>query len=100
LTEVTERGPLPFVILSATGEDLRRCSGCAFCEPVAMPGMDLTLPELMQAAARNDLRVLTSETLWACEPILRSPPRCQQEIDIPQVIRALRQEAVLRGLTG
>jgi heterodisulfide reductase subunit C len=86
------------VIFSATGEDLRRCSGCAFCEPVAPPAMDLTLPELMQAAARNDLRVLTSEALWAGETILRSPPRCQEEIDIPRVIRALRDEAILRGL--
>jgi heterodisulfide reductase subunit C len=60
--------------------------------------MDLTLPELMQAAARNDLRVLTSEALWASEPILRSPPRCQEEIDIPRIIHALRDEAVLRGL--
>jgi hypothetical protein len=95
---MTDRGPLPFVILSATGQDLRRCSGCACCEPDLAPATDLTLPELMQAAARNDLQALTSKILWTDEPILSSPPHCQEEIDIPRVIRALRDEAILRGL--
>lgn len=95
---MASRGPLRFVILAATGEDIRRCSGCACCDPIDAPGMDLTLGELLQAAVHDDVRALTSQTLWASEPILSPPPRCQEGIDVPRVIRALREEAVRQGL--
>jgi len=96
---MASRGPLPFVILAATGEDIRRCSGCASCESIVAPGMDLTLGELLRAAAHDDVRALTSQTLWASEPILSPPPRCLEEIDVPRVIRALREEAARQGLS-
>ena len=91
------RGPLPFIILSATGEDVRHCANCWACESLLTPEMDLTFGEVMQAVARDDERALTNRTLWACDGALASNPRCQEGIDIPAVIHALRQEAELRG---
>ncbi len=94
------RGSLPHVILSACGEDVRLCTHCWQCEDSMTPEMDLTLGELMQAVVRDELRALTSRTLWACDPLLDGRLRCHQGIDVPVVIRALRQEAVRRGLSG
>jgi heterodisulfide reductase subunit C len=94
------RGTLPHVILSACGEDVRLCTSCWQCEDSTTPEMDLTLGELMQAVVRDEDRALTSRTLWACDPLLDGGLRCQQGIDLPAVIHALRQEAVRRGLAG
>jgi heterodisulfide reductase subunit C len=59
--------------------------------------MDLTFGEVMQAAARNDVRALTNRTLWACDSVLAAHARCQEGIDLAAVIRALREEALRRG---
>jgi hypothetical protein len=58
--------------------------------------MDLTIGELMQAAARNDERALRCRTLWSPSPSA-SGVRCQQGINVQAVMNALRAEAVLRG---
>jgi heterodisulfide reductase subunit C len=94
------RGTLPHVILSACGEDVRLCTYCWQCEDSTTPEMDLTLGELMQAVVRDEARALTCRTLWACGPLLDGGLRCQQGIDVPKVVGALRQEAVRRGLDG
>jgi heterodisulfide reductase subunit C len=58
--------------------------------------MDLTFGELMQAAARNDERVLSSASLWASEP-LAGRVICQQGINVLSVLEVLRKEAERRG---
>ena len=93
-------GSLPHVILSICGEDVRLCTHCWECEDSTTPEMDLTLGELMQAVVRDEIRALTSRTLWACDPLLDGRLRCQQGIDVVVVIQALRQEAARRGLAG
>lgn len=93
-----QRGPLPFIILAATGEDVRRCANCQSCADLLTPEMDLTFGELIRAAARDDPRALTCATLWNCDAVLESGC-CQEGLDIPAVIQALRQEAAMRGLT-
>ncbi len=93
------RGPLAFVLLSATGQDVRRCGNCWACEAYLGPGMDLTFGEVLQAAARDDLQALTNRTLWNCDRALADRPRCQEGIDIAAVMAALRQEARRRGYT-
>jgi len=60
------------------------------------PGMDLTIGELMQAAARNDERALACSTLWAWGSVAEGA-RCQQGINLTAVIETPRAEAVLRG---
>lgn len=90
------RGPLPFLVLSSCGEDVRRCTSCWGCEALTAPGMDLSIGEVMQGAARNDERVLACTSLWIIESL---PGRivCQQGINVPAVLEVLRQEAVRRG---
>jgi heterodisulfide reductase subunit C len=100
LSEVSRsaRGPLPFIILSATGQDVRRCANCHSCEDLMTPEMDLPFGKLMRAASRDDPLALTNRTLWRCDDVLESSLRCPSGIDIPAVIHALRREAERRGL--
>ena len=65
------RGPLPHIVLSGCGEDVRRCTSCWGCEALTAPEMDLSIGELMQGAARNDERVLTCTSLWKGPPLPR-----------------------------
>jgi heterodisulfide reductase subunit C len=95
---VATRGPLPHLILTATGEDVRRCIACWGCDALVNPDMDLTIGELMQAAARDDERALDSATLWACAAP-KDGLRCQQGIHVSAVLDELRTEAVRRGRT-
>jgi hypothetical protein len=90
------RGPLPHIVLSSCGEDVRRCTSCWGCEALTAPEMDLSIGELMQGAARNDERVLTCNSLWHWQPL---PGRvvCQQGINVVSVLEVLRQEAIHRG---
>lgn len=91
------RAPLPQVILCSTGEDVRRCTACWGCDSLLQPGMDLTVGELMQAAARDSEGALACRSLWS-ENLSRLPLRCQQGLNVAAVIEALRAEAVRRGL--
>jgi heterodisulfide reductase subunit C len=89
--------PLPFVVLSRSSQDVRLCMACDQCRDLHAAGMDLTFGEIMHYAARDDERALTCDSLWACEPLLGSMSQCPSGIDVPTVIRALRQEALRRG---
>jgi heterodisulfide reductase subunit C len=92
------RGPLAFVVLAATGEDIRGCINCSSCDDITTQSMDLTIGELMRLAARDDPQALSSRTLWAGDDLLFSRLECQAGIDLPAVILTLRREAELRGL--
>ncbi|MGD8759191.1 MAG: hypothetical protein PVJ07_02945 [Anaerolineales bacterium] len=93
----SERGPLAFVILAATGQDVRLCTNCSTCEHLTSPKMDLSIGELMQAAAANRVRVLSCRTLWNCEELLETPPICHVGLDIAAIIVALQRESLRRG---
>ncbi len=84
-------------VLAATSQDVRLCNGCQSCDDIFTPGMDMTFGELMQAAARDDPRALSNDTLWACEPLLRQPIPCQAGLDVAQVVRALQRLALREG---
>lgn len=60
--------------------------------------MDLTIGEVMRAAARDDPAALTNKTIWVCDDFLASQPICQAGLDIPSVILCLCREAQVRGL--
>ena len=94
--EIRSRGPLPFIILASTGFDVRDCINCEFCNQ-ASKDSGIGFNDIMQAAARDDLDVLTNPILWNCDSILESNPICVNGIDIPSVIFALREEAEIRG---
>jgi hypothetical protein len=60
--------------------------------------MNLSIGELLQAAARNDTTVLSSQTLWNYDLALEVSGNCQQGINLTKVMTALRVEAELRGI--
>ncbi|OGO16014.1 MAG: hypothetical protein A2Z14_07395 [Chloroflexi bacterium RBG_16_48_8] len=91
------RGPLPFIILANTGEDVRNCINYELYYQT-FQGMDIAFNEVMQAAARNDPVVLENPILWNCDDLLESNLTCLGGIDIPKVIHALRDEAEIRGV--
>jgi heterodisulfide reductase subunit C len=96
MTGNPDRGPLPFIILAKTGQDVRDCINCELCSQT-LEGMDIVFNEIMQAAARNDLSVLENPILWNCDTILETKFTCMGGIDIVKVIHALREEAKVRG---
>lgn len=96
MTGNSDRGPLPFIILAATGQDVRNCINCELCYH-KIEGMEITFNEVMQAAARDDLSILENPILWNCDALLETNLNCMGGIDIPKVIHALREEAEIRG---
>ena len=96
-SEAVERGPLPFIILAETGQDVRTCANCRNCEDWMTPGMDLDFGEILRAAGRNDPRALQNRSLWNCDDAFADTILCQEGFDITAVIRTLRHEAKLRG---
>jgi heterodisulfide reductase subunit C len=92
------RGPLPFIILAETGQDVRLCANCQSCEDLRVSGMDLSFGEVIRAAGRDDPIALTNDTLWNCDEALIRQPICQSSLDIYAIIQALRYEARARGL--
>lgn len=93
----TERGPLRAVILAKSGEDVRKCNACWHCEQELEHGMDISLGEIIRAAAQNDPAALQNDSLWNCDPVLESNPICPSGLDRLAVIHALRDEAMTRG---
>jgi heterodisulfide reductase subunit C len=96
MTSNSSRGPLPFIILASTGQDVRDCINCELCYHT-LEGIDITFNEVMQAAARNDLSILENPILWNCDTLLESNLTCMGGIDIAKVIHTLRDEAEIRG---
>ena len=94
------RGPLRSVVLAATGQDVRLCGSCSNCECLLEPGMDLSLGEIVRAAARNDTSILSSPSLWACEDLLLRPIPCQAGLSLAAIILTLQREAEVRGLVA
>jgi len=92
--------PLAAVVLASTGQNVRSCQACQQCDDLRCEGMELTFGEIMRAAARDEVSVLASPSLWCCEPLIRRPLHCQADIDVPVVIEVLRQEAWRRGLAA
>jgi heterodisulfide reductase subunit C len=86
------------VVLADTGQDLRRCLGCLDCDAIPAKDTDISLGSLIQMALLNDEEILTSRTLWS-ETVLESAHSvCAKNLDLAQIILALRCEALKRGL--
>jgi len=85
--------PLRSIILAQTGQDVRLCARCSACEADNLPHGDLSVGELMQAAARDSPQALTCKTLWAAEALLSQGIKCQAGVDVVAVIRLLQKLA-------
>ncbi|HTP09307.1 MAG TPA: hypothetical protein VMP08_13720 [Anaerolineae bacterium] len=93
-------GSLRTIVLAQTGEDVSRCGSCALCEEITDDAGDVTLSMLMQWILANDERALTNATIWSDEVLRKADHACANQLDIPAVLLALRDEAKRRGLHG
>ncbi len=88
------------IVLTASGQDMRRCQHCAFCDAQLDSEQDISLLTLVQMVVMNDEEVLTSRTLWSDTVLQGARHLCANGLDIEAVLLALRQEARRRGLRG
>lgn len=91
---------LRVLVLTATGQDVRKCQHCAFCDVMFDPGQDLTLQSLLQLVVLNDDEVLTSRTLWSDRVLGGARHACASGLDVPAILLTLRDQARLRGLVN
>jgi hypothetical protein len=99
-TSEIDRGPLRFIILAATGQDVAKCRACQDCyiDKSLLARFDIPLWEVFLAARQNDEAALTNRTIWAIAGVCPEAIHCPKELDAIAVARALRQEAQRRGL--
>lgn len=86
------------LVLAQTGQDVNRCCSCALCEEITDEAGDVSLAMLMQWILANDDRALTCATVWSDEVLRQADHICTNELDIPAVLLALRDEGWRRGL--
>jgi hypothetical protein len=94
----TRAASLRSSVLAQTGQDVSRCCSCALCEEIADDLGDVSLAMLIQWILANDDRALTYRTVWSDEVLRQADHVCANQLDIPAVLRALREEAHRRGL--
>ena len=94
------RGPLRFILLADTGQDVDHCSGCACCYvgDEVEARFDLELWEVLAAARQDDEAALTNQTIWALAEAQSDEVRCTNGVDFVAIARSLCSEARLRGL--
>ncbi len=93
-------GPLRLVVLTATGQDVRKCSHCEFCSTKIDPEQDISLETLLQMVVMNDEEVLTTRTLWSDKVLESAQHVCASNLNLEAILLALRNEAQRRGLAS
>ena len=86
------------VVLERTGQDLRRCQTCRYCDDHVAEDADIPLSGLVQLVLLNDDEVLTCRTLWSETTLENSLHSCHSGFNLTAIILALRNEAVARGI--
>jgi heterodisulfide reductase subunit C len=86
------------LVLTKTGQDVRRCRGCQLCNGELSHDQDIPLDSLVQLVIMNDDEVLTSRTVWSDEVLRAAHNACAREFDLAKILLVLRDEAVRRGL--
>jgi heterodisulfide reductase subunit C len=97
-----DRGPLRFIVLATTGEDVRTCTACECCyvDEALEAKLDLSLPEVLAATRENDEAALTNQSIWALAEAGPGAVRCVNDLDVVAIAQVLCREAQLRGLAG
>ncbi len=96
--ELTSGASLRSIVLAQSGQDVNDCCSCALCEEITDEAGDVSLTMLMQWILVNDERALTCRTVWSDEVLRQADQVCANQLDIPAVLRALREEARRRGI--
>lgn len=97
---MSAQAPLASVVLAASGQNVRACQACLQCDDLRCEGMELTFGDIMHAAALDRVSVLSSPSLWCCEPLIQRRIPCTADINVKAVIEVLRREAYRRGLAA
>ncbi len=94
------RGPLRFIVLAATGQDVSRCRACEGCsiEAALKERFDLPVWEVLTATCQDDEAALTNRTIRVLAGACPEAVHCLQGLDVVAIARALCREAELRGL--
>ena len=92
--------PLRLVVLTATGQDVRKCSHCEFCSTKIDPEQDISLETLLQMVVMNDEEVLATRTLWSDKVLESAQHVCASNLNLEAILLALRNEARRRGLAS
>jgi heterodisulfide reductase subunit C len=97
---MADRGPLRFIVLAVTGQDVNRCLACECCsvDEQVQARFDLSVSQVLAAARDNDPRALTNQTIWALAEATPAEVCCANQLDIVTVARAMCHEAERRGL--
>ena len=85
-------------ILDRSGQDVKRCQGCQMCNSVLDTEADIPLDSLIQLILVNDEEVLTSRTVWSDSILEKAQQACIREINMRDVLLAIRAEAIDRHL--
>lgn len=96
--QAARRPHLRLMVLSQTGQDVRKCARCSVCADNRRPGDDLSLEMVIQLVLLNDEEVLTSRTVWSDASVAAAAHDCVGTLDLAAVLLALRAEAAARGL--
>ena len=94
----TRAASLRTIVLVQTGQDVSGCCSCALCEDITDRAGDVSFSMLIQWILVNDDRALTCRTVWSNEVLHQADHICANQLDIPAVLSALREEARRRGL--
>lgn len=86
------------VVFERTGQDLRRCHTCRFCDDYVSEDADIPLSGLVQLVLLNDEELLSSRTLWSETTLTNVVLACHSGLDLVAIILALRNEATNRGI--
>jgi heterodisulfide reductase subunit C len=92
------RGPLRFIVLNLSGQDIGSCNQCECCDCQFASSWDLRPCEVIRRIRDNDERILSCHTIWSCQDCQECYANCPSEIDFGAVAYALRQEAQKRGI--
>ena len=95
---VTYSASLRSIVLLHSGQDVSDCSSCALCDELTAEDGDVSVSMLLQWILANDERALSCATTWSDEVRARAAHVCANQLDIPAVLWALREEARRRGL--
>ncbi len=94
------RGPLRFIILTKTGQDIGKCTACRCCylDETLAKKLDMPPWAVIAAACKNLEVALTNRTIWALAEASPAAVQCANDLDVVAVGRALCKETRHRGL--
>jgi heterodisulfide reductase subunit C len=89
-------------VIEESGSDIRQCYQCAKCSggcpgTFAMDYLPNQIIRMLMLGMKEE--VLKSKTIWVCMSCNTCTTRCIRDIDVAQVMDALRKEAIKHGYT-